>query len=399
MFIDLDRFKVINDTLGHEMGDALLREVAKRLTGSLRTSDTVARLGGDEFVIIVDEVSDPVYLGTIAQKLIDALAGSFLLAGGEYHITASIGISTYPGDADDVATLLKNADIAMYRVKEQGRNAFQFHSAEMNANSMERLTLESSLRRALERHELLLHYQPRIDVRSGRITSVEALVRWQHPELGLVMPGKFIQLAEETGLIVPIGEWVLDTACSQYRVWERHGLAQTRVSVNLSPRQFMRGDLTNTIARILDQTGCNPAFLELEITEGMVMHNPENTVALIQRLKDMGIHIAIDDFGTGYSSLAYLKRFPIDCLKIDRSFVTDIPGDAGDVAITLAIISMAHSLGIKVTAEGVETKEQLDFLRQHGCDEAQGYYFSKPLPLAQAITLLLETQKASRTNA
>ena len=390
MFIDMDRFKVINDTLGHEAGDMLLREVARRFTRALRASDTVARLGGDEFVVLIDEISDPVHLGSIAQKLIDALAAGFFLSGQEYHITASIGISTYPDDSDAIATLLKNADIAMYRAKEQGRNAFQFYSAQMNVHSIERLTLESSLRRALERNELVLHYQPRIEIRGGRITGVEALVRWQHPEMGLVAPGRFIPLAEETGLIVPIGEWALGTACAQHRAWARDGLGHLRVAVNLSPRQFLQGDLPKSIAQILARTGCNAKDLELEITEGMVMRNAESAVTLLQKLKDMGIHISIDDFGTGYSSLAYLKRFPIDSLKIDRSFVTDVPKDAGDVAINVAIIAMAHSLGLKVVAEGVETQEQLDFLRKQGCDEMQGYYFSKPLPVEQVTALLLK---------
>ena len=394
MFIDMDRFKVINDTLGHEAGDTLLHEVAKRLTGTLRTSDTVARLGGDEFVVLIEELSDPVYLGAIAQKLLDTFAASFLLSGQEYHITASIGISTYPDDSDDIQTLLKNADIAMYRAKEQGRNAFQFYSAQMNVHSIERLTLESSLRRALERNELVLHYQPRIGIRSGRITGVEALARWQHPELGLVPPGKFIPLAEETGLIVPIGEWALRAACAQHRAWEQEGLGHLRVAVNLSPRQFLQGDLVKSVARILAETGCNAKSLELEITEGMVMRNPESVVTLLQQLKDMGIHVAIDDFGTGYSSLAYLKSFPINILKIDRSFIMDIPGDAGDVAITMAVISMAHNLGMKVTAEGVETREQFEFLRKQGCDEIQGYYFSKPLPVEQVTALLLKELKS-----
>jgi diguanylate cyclase (GGDEF)-like protein len=394
MFIDMDRFKVINDTLGHDAGDLLLREVAKRLTDTLRASDTVARLGGDEFVVLIEEVSNPVHLGTIAQKLIDALAASFLLSGQEYHITASIGISTYPDDSDDIQTLLKNADIAMYRAKEQGRNAFQFYSVQMNVHSIERLTFESSLRRALERNELVLHYQPLIDIRTGRITGVEALMRWQHPEMGLVPPGKFIPLAEETGLIVPIGEWALRTACAQHRAWEQEGLGHLRVAVNLSPRQFQQGDLLKSVARVLAQTGCNAKSLEFEITEGMVMRNPESAVTLLQQLKDMGIHVSIDDFGTGYSSLGYLKRFPIDSLKIDRSFVTDVPQDTGDVAITVAIIAMAHSLGLKVVAEGVETREQLDFLRKQGCDEMQGYYFSKPLPVEQVTALLLKGRKS-----
>jgi diguanylate cyclase (GGDEF)-like protein/PAS domain S-box-containing protein len=399
MFIDMDRFKVINDTLGHEAGDTLLREVAKRLTGTLRTSDTVARLGGDEFVVLLEEVSKPVYVGGVAQKLIDSLGASFLISGQEYHITASIGISTYPDDSDDIQTLLKNADIAMYRAKEQGRNAFQFYSAQMNVHSIERLALESSLRRALERNELVLHYQPRIEIRGGRITGVEALARWQHPEMGLVPPGKFIPLAEETGLIVPIGEWALAAACAQHRAWERDGLGHLRVAVNLSPRQFQQGDLLKSVARVLAQTGCNPKSLEFEITEGVVMRNPESAVTLLQQLKDMGIHISIDDFGTGYSSLAYLKRFPIDSLKIDRSFVMDVPEDSDDVAINVAVIAMAHSLGLKVVAEGVETQEQLDFLRKEGCDEMQGYFFSKPLPVEQVTALLLKGRKSPGPDA
>ena len=395
MFIDMDRFKVINDTLGHEAGDLLLREVAHRLSDALRSNDTVARLGGDEFVVLIEDVSDPVNLGTIAQKLIDALGKGFMLFGQEYHVTASIGISTYPDDAGDIQSLLRNADIAMYRAKEQGRNAFQFYSAQMNVHSVERLALESSLRRALERHELVLHYQPRIEIPGGRITGVEALARWQHPEMGLVPPAKFIPLAEETGLITSIGEWALAAACAQHKAWEREGLGWLRVAVNLSPRQFLQGDLAKTVARVLAETGCNATSLELEITEGMVMRDPESAVALLQRLKDMGIHIAMDDFGTGYSSLAYLKRFPIDSLKIDRSFVMDVPNDPDDVAINVAVIAMAHSLGLKVVAEGVETREQLDFLRNQGCDEMQGYFFSKPLPVDQVTTLLLQGRRAS----
>jgi diguanylate cyclase (GGDEF)-like protein/PAS domain S-box-containing protein len=388
LFIDLDRFKIINDTLGHESGDALLREVAKRLTANLRAADTVARLGGDEFVVLVEEVSDPQYLAGIAQKLISALSTGFPVHGQEYHVTASIGVSTFPDDGVDLQTLLKNADIAMYRAKEQGRNAFRFYSAQMNVHSMERLTLESSLRRALERHELTLHYQPQVHLRSGDITGMEALVRWQHPELGLVAPDQFIQIAEETGLIVPIGEWVLHTACQAQRTWHEMGIQDVSVAVNLSPRQFVHGDLGKEILRALQRTGCPPNRLELEITEGMVMHSPERAVELMNALKDMGVAVAIDDFGTGYSSLAYLKRFPIDSLKIDRSFILDIPGDKGDAAITQAVIAMAHSLGLKVIAEGVETRAQFNFLRKHRCDEMQGYYFSRPLPLEQATSLL-----------
>jgi len=387
-FIDLDRFKIINDTLGHESGDVLLREVAKRLADNLRSADTVARLGGDEFVVLVEQVGDLHDLAGVAQKLIAALSAGFPLSGQEYHVTASIGVATYPDDGADMQTLLKNADIAMYRAKEQGRNAFQFYSAHMNVHSLERLSLESGLRRALERGELVLHYQPQADIRRGHITGMEALARWHHPEFGLLAPDRFIQMAEETGLIVPIGEWVLHTACAAQRAWSSLGIPDIRVAVNLSPRQFVHGDLLKEVVRVLDQTGCPPGCLELEITESMVMHNPERAVDLIQQLKDLGLRVAIDDFGTGYSSLAYLKRFPIDSVKIDRSFILDIPGDKGDAAITQAVIAMAHSLGLKVIAEGVETRQQFNFLRKHRCDEMQGYYFSAALPLEQAISLL-----------
>ena len=388
LFIDLDRFKVINDTLGHEAGDALLCEVAERLKGQLRTTDTVARLGGDEFVVLIENVTDPVYVGSLANKLITALSASFVLAGGEYSVTASIGVSTYPDDGGDVQTLLKHADIAMYRSKEQGRNTFQFYSAQMNVHSVERLTLESGLRRALERGELLLHYQPIIDLRTRHITGMEALVRWQHPDSGLVPPSQFITIAEETGLIVPIGAWVLDTACATQSAWNELGLPRITMSVNLSPRQFLYGDLVRDIERLIAKPGHAADSLKLEITEGMVMQNPKRAILLIRTLKEMGLKIAIDDFGTGYSSLAYLRRFPIDTLKIDRSFILDTPADSGAVAITQAIIAMAHNLGLDVTAEGVETAEQFEFLLQHGCDQMQGYYFSPPLDVEAAGALL-----------
>jgi diguanylate cyclase (GGDEF)-like protein/PAS domain S-box-containing protein len=395
LFIDLDRFKIINDTLGHEAGDMLLREVATRLTVSLRATDTVGRLGGDEFVVLVEEIVDPLYLAGVSQKLITALSAGFPLSGREYHVTASIGVSTYPDDGQDLQALLKNADIAMYRAKEQGRNSFQFYSAQMNVHSVERLTLESGLRHALERHELVLHYQPQIDIRRGHITGMEALARWQHPELGLLGPDRFIHIAEETGLIVPIGEWVLQTACEAQRVWQSLGFRDITVAVNLSPRQFVYGDLLKDVMRALEQTGCDAHCLELEITESMVMHNPERAVELINRLKEMGVSVAIDDFGTGYSSLAHLKRFPIDSLKIDRSFILDIPGDKGDAAITQAVIAMAHSLELKVIAEGVETREQFNFLRKYRCDEMQGYYFSAPLPAEDAAALLRQLRANS----
>jgi diguanylate cyclase (GGDEF)-like protein len=398
LFIDLDRFKLINDTLGHDAGDTLLTEVARRLTGSLRASDTVARLGGDEFVVLIEEIPDPAYLIDVAQKLIQALGEPLTLAGHEYRMTASIGISSFPDDAQDMQGLLKNADIAMYRAKEQGRNNFQFYSARMNVHSVERLSMETGLRRALEREELVLHYQPKIDLRSGAVTGVEALVRWQHPELGLVPPVKFIGIAEETGLIVPIGQWVLREACRAHRAWGEAGLPHLRMAVNLSARQLLHADLVQETGRVLERTGCEPGCLEFEITESMVMQNPARAVELIRELKGLGIAISIDDFGTGYSSLAYLKRFPIDSLKIDRSFIHDLPRDAGNMAITQAVIGMAHSLKLTVIAEGVETREQLDFLRGHDCDEMQGFYFSKPVP-AEGIAALLAQPAAGAVAA
>ncbi len=391
LFIDLDRFKIINDTLGHDAGDRVLRQVAERFGECLRESDTVARLGGDEFVVLIEELPDPVHVASIAQKILTAVAEPFILEAQEFQITASIGISTYPDDSADMPTLLQNADIAMYRAKEQGKNNYQFYSAQMNVHSVERLTLESGLRRAVERHEFVLHYQAKIEMQSGRITGMEALVRWQPPDKPLVPPAQFIPLAEETGLIVPIGEWVLKTACARNKSWQDRGLPPLRVAVNLSPRQFAHEQLLQDVARILAETGLDPTTLEFEITESMVMHNPQHAVKLLNELKAMGIHLSIDDFGTGYSSLSYLKRFPIDSVKIDRSFIRDIPDDPDDAAITQAIIAMAHGLRLTVIAEGVETNGQVRFLRDHGCDEIQGYYFSKPLPEAEFLHLLQDS--------
>lgn len=389
LFIDIDHFKIVNDTLGHQAGDTLLREVARRLTDNLRASDTVARLGGDEFVVLVEDVSDPMYIGSLANKLIGALSASYVISGHECQVTASIGSSTYPDDCEDAMTLLRNADIAMYRAKEQGRNGFQFYSEQMNTHSVERLTLESGLRQALERNELVLHYQPKIEIRSGHVTGLEALVRWQHPEMGLVPPAYFMQIANETGLIVPIGEWVLQTACATRKGWERQGLPNMTVAVNLSRRQFMHGNLLKDIEQVLNETGCSANCIALEITESMIMHNPERAIKLIRSLKKIGLHIVIDNFGTGYSSLAFLQRFPVDALKIDRSFM-DISGDTGNVSIAQTIIAMAHSLKLNVIAEGVETRQQFDFLRDHGCNEIQGYYVSKPLAAADAIAFIQE---------
>jgi diguanylate cyclase (GGDEF)-like protein/PAS domain S-box-containing protein len=394
LFIDLDRFKLINDTLGHEAGDFVLGEAAQRLTDNLRAGDTVARLGGDEFVVLLEEVVDPVYVGSVSQKLIAALAAPFVIGGREYRVTASIGVSTYPDDGTDAETLLKNADSAMYRAKELGRNAYEFYSAQISSGALERLSLESGLRRALERDELMLYYQPQIETCSGRIVGMEALVRWRHPELGVLLPARFIKLAEENGLIVPLGDWVVDTACKAHREWKAKRIAPARIAVNLSPRQFLHAGLVKDTVRVLNETGCKPSYLELEITESMVMHDPAGAALLIQELKDMGVRIAMDDFGTGYSSLAHLKHFPIDSLKIDRSFISDLPGDSGNVAITDAIIAMARTLHLTVIAEGVETRAQFDFLRRLGCDEVQGFYFSPPVPFDEATTLLQEAAVA-----
>jgi diguanylate cyclase (GGDEF)-like protein/PAS domain S-box-containing protein len=388
LFIDLDRFKNINDTLGHGAGDSVLKEVAERLHGCLRESDTVGRLSGDEFVVLLEEMPQSMHCTEVAQKILAAIARPFALDTQEFHLTASIGISTYPADSEDLQGLLKNADVAMYRAKELGKNNFQFYSAQMNIHNLERLALESSLRRALERNEFVLHYQPKIDIHSGRISGMEALVRWQHPTKGVIPPKQFIPLAEETGLIVPIGEWVLRTACARNKSWQEQGLPPLCVSVNLSARQFAHENLLQDVARVLNETGLDAAFLELEITESMVMHDPEHAVALLNELKAMGISISMDDFGTGYSSLSYLKRFPIDSLKIDRSFIKDLPLDSDDAAITQAIIAMAHGLKLKVTAEGAETREQLSFLNTHKCDEMQGFYFSKPLPENEFVLLV-----------
>jgi EAL domain-containing protein (putative c-di-GMP-specific phosphodiesterase class I) len=331
---------------------------------------------------------DPIHVAAVAQKILAAVVKPLIVGAQECHITASIGISTYPDDSEDTQSLLKNADMSMYRAKEQGKNKYQFYSALMNDHTVDRLALESGLRHALEHNEFVLHYQPKVDIGSGRITGMEALLRWRQRATELIPPAQFIALAEETGLIVPIGEWVLKTACSRNRLWRKQGLPPLRMGVNLSTRQFAHENLLQDVARALVATGLDPGALEFEITESMVMHEPERAVKLLTRLKDMGIHLSIDDFGTGYSSLSYLKRLPLDSVKIDRSFIRDIPGDADDCAITGAIIAMAHSLRLKVIAEGVETGEQLGFLREHGCDEMQGYYFSKPLPEDEFLRLL-----------
>ncbi|HSU78759.1 MAG TPA: EAL domain-containing protein, partial [Burkholderiales bacterium] len=388
LFVDLDRFKVINDTLGHEAGDKLLQEVGERLKRAVRASDVVGRLGGDEFVVLVQEVSEAPQVEVVARKLLSALIKPVYIQGQEYRITASIGICMYPADAQDEQAMMKNADIAMYRAKEEGKNTYKFYSAKSNSHSFERLALETSLRRGLERHEFLLHYQAKVDLHTGEITGVEALVRWQHPDLGMVPPAQFIPLAEETGLIVPLGKWVLETACAQNMAWQRDGLPPVRMSVNISARQFADENLLTDIAAALQSSGMPPELLELELTESMVMQNAERAAGVLAAIKKMGVRLAIDDFGVGYSSLTHLKRFPIDTLKVDRSFIREIPQDAEDKAITEAIIAMGKSLNLTVVAEGVETVEQQDFLKEHDCDEMQGYYFSKPIASEKFAELL-----------
>ena len=388
MFIDLDRFKFINDTLGHEAGDTLLKEITARFKQTLRTSDVIARLGGDEFVVLVQEVSDREHAATVARKILSAAIKPMVLVGQECRVTASIGIAMFPGDGEDEQALMKNADSAMYYAKEEGKNNFQFYSSDINSQSLERLTLESNLRRAMEREEFTLNYQAKLDLRSGAITGVEALLRWQNAELGSVSPAKFIPVAEETGLIVHIGRWVLKTACEQNVAWQRQGLPPINMAVNLSVRQFADENLVEDIATILRETGMTPGLLELEITEGMLIHNIERAIKLLTAIKQMGVRLAIDDFGTGYSSLGQLKNFPIDTLKVDRSFIRDLATDSEDRAITTAIIAMGKTLSLTVVAEGVETIEQQDFLRGQACDEMQGYYFSKPIAADEFATLL-----------
>jgi diguanylate cyclase (GGDEF)-like protein/PAS domain S-box-containing protein len=388
MFIDLDRFKQINDMLGHEAGDKLLIEVAKRLKDCLRASDVVARLGGDEFVVLVEEVGERTQVETVARKILSSLMRPVVLSGQESRVTGSVGICMYPADALDEQSLMKSADMAMYLAKEAGKNAFQFYSKEIRSEVLERLAIERNLRRALELDELSLHYQAKLDLRTGAITGVEALLRWQSPELGTVTPAQLIPVAEETGLIVPIGKWVIKAACAQNVAWQRAGLAPVCVAVNISPRQFTDPDLLDYLAQTLRETGLAPRYLELEVTESMVMHNTERAIKLLTAIKEMGIRLAIDDFGTGYSSLAQLKRFPIDTLKVDRSFIRDVATNAGDRAITEAIIAMGKSLSLTIVAEGVETQEQQTFLEERACDEMQGYYFSRPVVADQFAELL-----------
>ena len=396
LFIDLDGFKVINDTLGHNAGDALLAEIAARLRATLREGDVIARMGGDEFVVLIEEFGEPVQIGEVAKKVLETVARPFMLQGQECQVTASLGISTYPEDGKDAQILVKNADIAMYRAKEQGKNNFRFYAPQMNVHLIERLSLESNLRRAIERNELLLLYQPKVGIRDGQVTGVEALVRWQHPTQGVISPSEFVPVAEDAGLITAIGEWVLHTACDQVRAWREQGLPLVRMAVNVSPRQFAQENLIHMVREALHRSGVDPARLELEITEAMVIRNPERAEKLLAQFKELGVRLAIDDFGTGYSSLNYLKRLPIDSVKIDRSLILDLPRSADAAALSRAVVAMAHSLNIRVTAESVETREQWEFLRELGCEEMQGNFFSAPVPADIVASILRQPAAAGR---
>ncbi len=391
MFLDLDRFKYINDSLGHAVGDQLLQSVASRLTESVRSTDTVCRQGGDEFVVLLANVEHAEDAALSAQKILDALTVSHRIEHFELHVTVSIGISIYPDNGEDADTLIKNADTAMYQAKEGGRNHYQFFAQDMTVVAVERHAIESGLRGALARQEFVLHYQPKINLETGSISGVEALVRWQHPQRGLIPPEQFIWISEECGLIVPIGEWVLREACAHAQSWQDAGVTPVPVAVNISAVQFRHKGFLESVAAILQETGLAPAYLELELTESVLMQDAEATTSVLKALKAMGVRLAIDDFGTGYSSLSYLKRFPIDTLKIDQSFMRDISHattNSDDAAIVAAVVGMGKSLNQCVIAEGVETREQMAFLQAQGCGQGQGFYFSEPVTADEVVALL-----------
>jgi diguanylate cyclase (GGDEF)-like protein len=388
MFLDLNRFKIVNDTLGHDVGDLLLQEVSERLASCVRDSDTVARMGGDEFIILLQNFRHAEDLARVAGKIHEKLDPPYILKGHELYMSSSIGISIYPADGSDYQSLMKNADTAMYHAKRDGKNNFYYYDRKMNVDAEDRLLLENNLRKALGKDEFLLHYQPQVDMKTGKIIGAEALARWTHPDLGHINPAKFIPIAEDSGQIVPIGEWVLRTACMQKKAWIDAGFSPVLLAVNFSARQFKEQNLLKLISNVLKETGLDASYLELELTEGSTMDDVEYSIEIMSALRELGVRISIDDFGTGFSSLNYLKKFPINTLKIDQSFVRDIGVNFDGEAITRAIIAMAHNMNVNVIAEGVETKEQLDFLCDHGCDVAQGYLFSHPVS-AEAFTELL----------
>lgn len=388
LHLDLDRFKRVNDVVGHALGDHMLQAVVERLTAIAPDADMVARVGGDEFTILLPEISRAQDAVDVANRALEALRQPLTVDHREFHTTASMGISFYPNDADETDTLLRNADIAMYRAKEQGRDNYQLYAPAMHAQIAERMTLENELRRALEHGELVVYYQPQVEIANGRIVGVEALVRWQHPQRGLMLPGDFIPLAEESGLIVPLGTWVLRTACAQAKAWQEAGLPPIRVGVNLSARQFQQGNPSEVVELALQETGLDAHCLQLEITETVAMQDIDFTIATLSNLKKMGVQVAIDDFGTGHSSLNYVKRLPIDEVKIDRSFVRDLTTDSNDAAIVGSVVAMTHKLHLKALAEGVETEEQLAFLKKRGCDLVQGFLFARPMP-AEAVEKMI----------
>jgi diguanylate cyclase (GGDEF)-like protein len=390
LFMDLDRFKDINDSLGHAVGDNVLQSVAKGLVGCVRSSDTVSRQGGDEFVVLLSEINRPSDAGITARKILTAVTASQRFEQHDMQLTASMGVSTYPEDGQDAEILLKNADTAMYHAKKRGHNNYQFFNQDMNARTIERQSIEADLRVALKRQEFVLHYQPKINLQTEKITGAEALIRWLHPDRGLVSPLQFIPIAEEIGLSLPISQWVLREACRQTQDWIDSGLHATPVAVNVSSLEFRSEGFLESLRAILKDTRLNPHYLELELTEGVLMQHAKSSISVLSTLKSIGVRLAVDDFGTGYSSLSYLKRFPIDSLKIDQSFVHDITADTDDATIVTAVITMGKSLKKCVIAEGVETEEQMTFLQAHGCDEAQGNYFSKPV-VAHQFARLLET--------
>ncbi len=395
LYLDLDNFKFVNDSLGHGVGDILLVDMARRMKSCLREHDTIGRLGGDEFLVVLPHINNADETSMVAKRLLEAVAQPISLKGRDHDIvvTTSIGISIFPDDGDTADDLIRNADTAAFHAKEVGRNTFQYFTDDMNVRATERLNLENRLRRALERDELVLHYQPKVELRHGRIVGVEALVRWANPEEGLVPPAKFIPLAEETGLIVPIGEWVMRTACEQAKRWQDSGLPMIQMAVNMSARQLSKDGIYQDIVGILEQTGLDPKYFELEITESSLMERADIAIAILRDLREMGVHLTADDFGTGYSSLNYLRTFPLDALKIDRAFVSDIGGDGGGAMLAAAVIAIGQSLNLRVIAEGVETPEQLSFLRQQWCDEIQGYYFSRPLPASEFEALLRSNRR------
>lgn len=399
LYLDLDLFKSVNDGIGYVSSDIVLQEIARRLTACIRDADTVARVGGDEFVVLLTEIVRAEDAAIVAHKLLESVAEPFSAGGRGLSLTTSIGVSIFPDDGDDAETLLRSADNAMYRAKQRGRNNYQVSAPELSEEAIKRLDVQAGLRQALERQQLLLHYQPVLSLTSGRIVELEALVRWRHPEEGLIMPGAFIDVAEKAGLMVPLGQWVLGQASSQLKTWQERGFPDLRVAINLSPSQFHERHLVSSVERALSDSSLKPEALEIEITEGVAMEDAEITVANLLALRDMKVGISIDDFGTGYSSLSYLKKFPVTTLKIDQSFVSDVVTNAADAGIVRAVVAMAHGLELNVIAEGVETKEQFAYLRDSECDAMQGYWFSRPLPAEQVDALLAEEAERWRPQA